>query len=428
MIKKIFLSLATIAMVLSMTISPVLAAETADPNLGAVVKIADSDTLYYIAADGKRYVYPNEKIYKSWFFDFSEVKTISAEDLAKYPLNGNIRYRPGVILIKVQTDPKVYAVGQGGILRWIKNELLAKKLYGDNWASLIDDLPASFFANYQVGEDIDDDADYDADDEAENTDTVEKDRGLHLGQFIVGKKSNTIRCRVISRVRSLMSDHSKRFDNLFERICKPDDDDDDDDQADKTAPVISDVSVTASTTSAVISWKTDELATSKVTYATEPKGSADDTDSVVKKNLVTNHAIKLTGLTASTTYYFIVESNDANGNKATTTEKMFTTSAVPPADVTAPVISNISVSASTTFALVSWTTNEAASSQIEYAVESLSTASTTIKVENSSLVTNHSLNVSSLTASTTYYFIIESKDASNNKATSTQQVFTTLGQ
>jgi len=99
-------------------------------------------------------------------------------------------------------------------------------------------------------------------------------------------------------------------------------------------------------------------------------------------------------------------------------------------DVLTPVISSVSASstASTTAAII-WTTNEAATSKVYYATTSpLSFATTTLFVASSTLVTSHSLNLTGLTASMTYYFAVESKDAANNTATSSQQSFVTLQQ
>ncbi|MBI2100209.1 MAG: peptidoglycan-binding protein [Candidatus Vogelbacteria bacterium] len=99
-------------------------------------------------------------------------------------------------------------------------------------------------------------------------------------------------------------------------------------------------------------------------------------------------------------------------------------------DTVAPVISNIATSnlASTT-ATVSWTTNEAARGKIYYGTASpLSlTASTTSTVSSNSLASSKSLNLESLTASTTYYFVVEAKDGANNVATSSERSLVTTG-
>lgn len=324
MVKKLLFAIGLFALVFSTVITSSLAAE--DSYLGSVVKLENSDTLYYIAADGKRYVYPNEKIYKSWFTGFSDVVTISAENLAKYPLAGNILYRPGVVLVKIQTDPKVYAITKGGILHWVKTEKLAKKLYGDNWAILVDDLASSFFTNYTVGKNIEDDGDYDADQEVNSTDSVEKNQGLALGHLSDEKKAETVKCRAIPAQPAKPHEGKKTATPAISaRVCKLNIINNNDDETDKIAPVISNVSATTTATTTSIIWTTNEKSTSRVEYATTTLATASSTTVVTDSDLVTSHSVGLTGLTASTTYYFIVKSADAASNIASSTEAIFTT-------------------------------------------------------------------------------------------------------
>ncbi len=115
---------------------------------------ASSKTVYYCGADGKRYVFPNAKTYATWYADFSSVKILSDAVLASIPLGGNVTYRPGVRLVKITTDVKVYAVAPGGTLRWITTGDLATKYYGANWSKLVDDVPDAYFTNYRIGADI----------------------------------------------------------------------------------------------------------------------------------------------------------------------------------------------------------------------------------------------------------------------------------
>lgn len=107
--------------------------------------------VYYCGQDGKRYVFPNEKTYFTWYADFSTVTTISDAALASVMIGGNVTYRPGVRMIKINTDPKVYAVAKGGTLRWVSSEAIAASLYGSNWNAKIDDLSDAFFVNYTTG-------------------------------------------------------------------------------------------------------------------------------------------------------------------------------------------------------------------------------------------------------------------------------------
>ncbi len=217
-----------------------------------------------------------------------------------------------------------------------------------------------------------------------------------------------------------------------------DDDNDDDDNgfhngtttppiADTTAPVISSISTSGiSTTTVSINWLTSELATSKVYFGTTTPVNLASSTVVNSNSLVSGHTMNLTALTPSTTYYFVVESKDASLNTSTSSTLSFVTSAVPVADTTAPVISSIGISnVSSTTAMVSWITNEAATSKLYYATSTPVNLSTALSISNSSLVTNHILNLAGLTASTTYYYVLESADAAANIATTSAQSFGT---
>jgi hypothetical protein len=53
-----------------------LAAGAATLSSGDLIK-ASLPAVYYYGGDGKRYVFPNEKTYKTWYADFSSVKKIT---------------------------------------------------------------------------------------------------------------------------------------------------------------------------------------------------------------------------------------------------------------------------------------------------------------------------------------------------------------
>lgn len=109
-------------------------------------------TVYYYGSDGQRYVFPNEKTYFTWYQDFSGVKRVSDEELARLPLGKtNVTYRPGKKLVKVSTDTRVYVIDRGGILRHVLTEELAQTLYGASWRSQVEDIPDEVFANYTEG-------------------------------------------------------------------------------------------------------------------------------------------------------------------------------------------------------------------------------------------------------------------------------------
>jgi len=95
----------------------------------------------------------------------------------------------------------------------------------------------------------------------------------------------------------------------------------------------------------------------------------------------------------------------------------------PPPDTTPPVISGVAVSAiGQTTATISWTTDEPATTQVDYGPTSAYGTTTPL---NTSLTTSHSQILSGLTASSTYHYRVRSVDAAANVAASVDASFTT---
>lgn len=197
--------------------------------------------------------------------------------------------------------------------------------------------------------------------------------------------------------------------------------------ADSQAPTITAISSSnVSTSTARIQWNTNEVAKSKVYYGTTTPLNTASAANVVDLSLVTAHTMNLTGLTPNTTYYFRVESADAAGNTTTGSETSFITNALPPVDAVAPVISAIVTTPASTTAQVSWATNESATSKVYFGTTTPLVLGSAQTVSSASLVTSHSQGLTGLSASTTYYIVIESKDSANNTATSSEVSFLTL--
>ena len=184
-----------------------------------------------------------------------------------------------------------------------------------------------------------------------------------------------------------------------------------------SAPVISAVTAGSITsTGATITWTTDVGATSQVNYGTT---TGYGQNSALNSSLVTSHSVALSGLTASTLYHFQVVSKDTNGNPATSSDFTFTTTA----STTPPTISAVTAGSITSSgATITWTTNVAATSQVNYGTTTAYGQSSTL---NSSLVTSHSVAVTGLTASTLYHYQVVSNNSNGNQATSGDFTFTT---
>jgi hypothetical protein len=148
-----------------------------EPPEGSLIK-ASLPTVYYIGQDSKRYVIPNQKTYSTWYEDFSDVHYITDETLAAIPIGGNATYRPGIRMMKITTDQKVYAVAKGGVLRWVTSEAVAAALYGADWNQMIDDVPDSYFINYTIGADINSASDFNPAAETASSMTIDQDKDL----------------------------------------------------------------------------------------------------------------------------------------------------------------------------------------------------------------------------------------------------------
>lgn len=134
-------------------VTPLTATAALSLSSGALIK-GSLPAVYYYASDGKRYVFVNEKTYKTWYADFSGVQVISDADLATLSIGGNVVYRAGTRMIKIQSDPKTYAVEPGGKLRHVTSEAIVSALYGSAWNQRIDDVSDAFFVNYAAGDAI----------------------------------------------------------------------------------------------------------------------------------------------------------------------------------------------------------------------------------------------------------------------------------
>jgi len=90
---------------------------------------------------------------------------------------------------------------------------------------------------------------------------------------------------------------------------------------DTTPPVLSDITATSTVSTLTISWDTDEDSTGTAWYGlSTPLSVSSTTPFMSHSDFVSVHNLVIMGLTASSTYYYIVSSADESGNTATSTE------------------------------------------------------------------------------------------------------------
>jgi hypothetical protein len=169
---------------------------------------------------------------------------------------------------------------------------------------------------------------------------------------------------------------------------------------------------------AVVTWSTDVLANTQLAYGTT---TALGQLSPLQTTMAASHGVTLSGLVSGTTYYFVAQSTGANGATGYSTVMSFTTTGTAPAGP--PVISNVVVSSITnTSAMITWTTDQASSSQVNFGKTTGYGSSSTL---DPTLVTSHSVTLTGLTLGTTYDFDVVSANSGAMSATSGNSTFLT---
>ena len=179
-------------------------------------------------------------------------------------------------------------------------------------------------------------------------------------------------------------------------------------EGDDDPPVISSVIVfNVTADSATIVWVTDEPGTSVVSYGTDSSLGITTTSPV----LVQVHPVVIGGLSADTEYLFQVGSVDDSGNSATDDKGGTFYSFHTAPDVEAPLIMDVAVTTTTTYAAtIGWTTDEDSDSVVRYGTS----ASLGVTTTDPTPVQGHSVTLTGLSPDTLYLFQVESTDASGN--------------
>ncbi len=95
----------------------------------------------------------------------------------------------------------------------------------------------------------------------------------------------------------------------------------------------------------------------------------------------------------------------------------------PTTSTTVSAITSVASSTASTTATVTWNTTNSSDSKVLYGSSS---GTYTNSTSSATMTTNHSLNIRGLSSERTYYFIVVSKDAANNTATSSEYRFRTV--
>lgn len=198
--------------------------------------------------------------------------------------------------------------------------------------------------------------------------------------------------------------------------------------SDIRAPRILDTKVGISERSLMFTWKTDEPSRSRIIYGYNEwliLTATTSTFTVSDNVLRSDHALTVPGLIASTTYYYDIEATDAAGNIFRLGQQ--STSTLKRGLRIIPQITRVEARAATTSAAVTWRTDVDTKGTIYFgATYPLKPTPQTARTNNEEFFeTIHSLPLTELTASTTYYFVIETADRLGNSTITGDYSFTT---
>ncbi len=188
--------------------------------------------------------------------------------------------------------------------------------------------------------------------------------------------------------------------------------------------VISGIDIASVSTSTVtIAWDTDLPADAQVEY-----GDSDNLGLLTTLNttLATSHAVTILGLTPNTNYIFRVKSKAVGAAVATVSDNdEFDTLNYSIPVVAGPNVLSVASSGITGVgATITWNTDKAATTQVQYGISS---SYGVVSAENTTLATTHTVSLLDLEPSTTYHFRIRSTDEVSNSTFSEDYTFTTAG-
>lgn len=192
-------------------------------------------------------------------------------------------------------------------------------------------------------------------------------------------------------------------------------------------PKISGISIQqirgTATPTVLISWETNTETSSVVTYYPEsnPASAKDEVNVTLKSGI---HRILIRGLATQTRYAFLISGRDIGGNEAISETQFFTTAT----DTRAPIISGLKVEGSNirnnsadgtvqSQLVITWDTDEPATSQVEFGDGTGSTYSQKTQ-EDTNLTSNHIVIITGLSPSKVYHLRAISKDATGNQVKS----------
>lgn len=114
-------------------------------------------TVYYIDEEMKRHPLIDTQTFFTWNDSFDIVKVVTDATLPTLPMSTPMLPKPGTVLVKIQSVNDVYAMLSSDDmfkpeLRALIDENQAERLYGEDWADYVIDLPPTLWKHFQISD------------------------------------------------------------------------------------------------------------------------------------------------------------------------------------------------------------------------------------------------------------------------------------
>ncbi len=319
-----------------------LAAPCPALSAGDRFKVRGFSAVYILDDNLRRLYFPHSDVYFTWFKDYAGIKEIITACVDNYPIPDKppygVNFRSGTQLVKLRISNSVYAILPGNKLAKISNEDVANQLYGSDWNKLVKDVNDEFWTNFTAQADpivIAKPHDGMVVKINETFYLVENNQlhqitgnisSLPAGRSINAPENILPTTGVALSLVDIMADPSQTRSPITPAPTAPTGESQS--AADTTAPIISNIRVGNITqTSATISWTTNELASSSLSYSDKPNDTSAMT--ISDQSVETAHTLKIPNLFAGVTYYFYITATDKNQNTFRSAEQDFQTSPPP---------------------------------------------------------------------------------------------------
>ncbi len=131
--------------------------EVSQVRKNTLIRGSSYAAVYYIDEAGTRRPFLNETLFFTYFDSFEDVQTVTDATLSVVPLGSPMLPKSGVVLVKLQSDPKVYMIENHpsdttkAVRRHVPSEQVAEAVFGSDWSEYVIDIDATLYPRFEEG-------------------------------------------------------------------------------------------------------------------------------------------------------------------------------------------------------------------------------------------------------------------------------------